>query len=100
MKCVRAGIPVQTQLVFVDRPLPANLFRRGQRGECQTRDDSSMPPSYYNLRQIGFQGFQSSVTPNWQSMLKSGGLDNAQMQTALKVLTTLHFIMLLDADGK
>ncbi len=59
-----------------------------------------MPPSYYNLRQIGFQGFQSSVTPNWQSMLKSGGLDDAQMQTALKVLTTLHFIMLLDADRK
>jgi len=57
--------------------------------------------TYYNLRAHGLDGFQSTIQPNWEQVLKAGGAsDPAQLQAALKLLNGIHFTMLLDKDGK
>lgn len=57
--------------------------------------------SYYSLRAAGLDEFQSTITPNWESVLRDQGIsDPAQLQAALQLLSGLHFTMLLDHDGK
>jgi hypothetical protein len=57
--------------------------------------------SYYSLRAVGLDEFQSTVKPNWEVVLRDElktSPENAQ--AALKLLNGLHFSMLLDKDGK
>ena len=57
--------------------------------------------SYYSLRAIGLDEFQSTVKPNWEVVLRDelkSSPENAQ--AALKLLNGLHFSMLLDKNGK
>jgi hypothetical protein len=57
--------------------------------------------SYYSLRAVGLDEFQSTVKPNWESVLKEQGITDAtQLNAALRLLNGLHFTMLLDKDGK
>lgn len=57
--------------------------------------------AYYSLRAQGLDGFQSTIKPNWEQVLKAGGAnDPEQMQGALKLLNGIHFTMLLDQNGK
>jgi hypothetical protein len=57
--------------------------------------------SYYSLRAVGLDEFQSTVKPNWEKVLNDQGVsDSTQLQAALRLLNGLHFTMLLDKDGK
>lgn len=57
--------------------------------------------SYYGLRTLGLDEFQSTVKPNWSVVLKNELASNPEgAQAALKLLNGLHFSMVLDKDGK
>lgn len=57
--------------------------------------------SYYSLRAVGLDEFQSTVKPNWELVLKNEIQTNpAQAEAALKLLNSLHFTMVLDQQGK
>jgi hypothetical protein len=57
--------------------------------------------SYYRLRMLGLDEFQSTVQPNWEDVLKNQGVTDAQQTAAaLNLLNGLHFSMLLDQKGK
>ncbi len=57
--------------------------------------------AYYSLRALGFAGCQSTVSPNWEQVLKNQNVsDPGQVQAALKLLNGLHFTMLMDGNGK
>jgi hypothetical protein len=57
--------------------------------------------SYYSLRAVGLDEFQSTVKPNWEKVLKDQGVsDSTRLQAALQLLNGLHFTMVLDKDGK
>jgi hypothetical protein len=57
--------------------------------------------SYYSLRDLGLDEFQSAIRPNWEKVLRDQNVtDAAQLQAALKLLNGLHFTMVLDKDGK
>ena len=56
--------------------------------------------TYYSLRAHGLDGFQSTIQPNWQQVLKDQGVnDSAQLEAALKLLNGLHFTMVMDEKG-
>jgi hypothetical protein len=58
--------------------------------------------AYYNLRSNGLVGFQASIVPNWDPMLKEQ-LKTATpetVQAATKALNSLHFAMTLDDSNK
>ena len=56
--------------------------------------------SYYSLRTVGLDEFQSTVTPNWEKVLNDQGVSDAeQAKAALLLLNSLHFTMLLDPQG-
>ncbi|HEY7403658.1 MAG TPA: hypothetical protein VIB39_09065 [Candidatus Angelobacter sp.] len=57
--------------------------------------------SYYSLRKVGLDEFQSTIKPNWEKVLEDQGVtDPAQVQAALQLLNGLHFSMTLDENGK
>jgi hypothetical protein len=57
--------------------------------------------AYYSLRAHGLDGFQSTIKPNWEQVLKGqGATDPAQLQSALKLLNGIHFTMAMDQNGK
>jgi hypothetical protein len=57
--------------------------------------------SYYSLRTMGLDEFQSAIQPNWEKVLRGQNVtDAAQLETALKLLNGLHFTMVLDKEGK
>ena len=57
--------------------------------------------SYYSLRAMGLDEFQSAIQPNWEKVLRDQNVtDAAQLQAALKLLNGLHFTMVLDKEGK
>src|SRR5215472_2392679 len=57
--------------------------------------------SYYSLRAVGLDEFQSTVKPNWELILKDEiKSDPVQTEAALKLLNGLHFTMVLDQEGK
>jgi hypothetical protein len=57
--------------------------------------------SYYSLRAVGLDEFQSTIKPNWEKVLHDQDVtDSAQLQAALRLLNGLHFTMLMDKDGK
>jgi hypothetical protein len=56
--------------------------------------------SYYSLRAAGLDGFQSTIKPNWEKVLKDQGVsDSTQLGAALQLLNGIHFTMLLDENG-
>ncbi len=56
--------------------------------------------SYYSLRALGLDEFQSTVQPNWEQVLKDqGATDPEALKAGLKLLNGLHFTMLLDQKG-
>ncbi|HET9281518.1 MAG TPA: hypothetical protein VFR24_06110 [Candidatus Angelobacter sp.] len=57
--------------------------------------------SYYSLRSAGLDGFQSTIKPNWEKVLKDQGVsDSTQLEAALRLLNGIHFTMLLDENGQ
>ncbi len=57
--------------------------------------------SYYSLRAVGLDEFQSTIKPNWEKVLHDQGItDAAQVKAALQLLNGLHFSMELDENGK
>jgi hypothetical protein len=57
--------------------------------------------SYYSLRAVGLEEFQSTIKPNWEKILHDQGVtDSKDMQAALQLLNGLHFSMQLDENGK
>lgn len=56
--------------------------------------------SYYSLRAVGLDEFQSTVKPNWEKVLNDQGISDAkQVQAAVALLNGLHFTMFLDQRG-
>lgn len=56
--------------------------------------------SYYSLRAAGLDEFQSTITPDWEKVLRDQGVsDSAKIQDALQLLNGLHFSMVLDQNG-
>jgi len=49
---------------------------------------------YYNLRRLGFNGFQATIEPNWEVILA----DTATEEN-LKVFSAVHFFITVDAQG-
>src|SRR5215472_1123141 len=57
--------------------------------------------AYYNLRSEGLDGFQCSVTPNWEALLADQRKsDPKAADAAIETLSKLHFNAKLGADGK
>ncbi len=57
--------------------------------------------SYYSLRRLGFNGFQSGIQQNWEAVLAEDiKKDPAAAQAGLKLLNGLHFTMTMDQDGQ
>jgi hypothetical protein len=57
--------------------------------------------SYYNLRTLGLTTFQCTLSPNWEAVLKEEkAQDPAAADTAIKVLSQLHFLGTLGEDDK
>jgi hypothetical protein len=57
--------------------------------------------AYYNLRSEGLLSFQCSTTPNWEKLLEDiRKQDPAAADNAVKILSQLHFVTTLGADGK
>jgi hypothetical protein len=57
--------------------------------------------SYYNLRAQGLTGFQCTISPDWEGVLKDERKqDPAAADTAMKLLNQLHFIATVGADSK
>jgi hypothetical protein len=57
--------------------------------------------AYYSLHAHGLDGFQSTIKPNWEQVLKTQGVtDPAQLDSALKLLNGIHFTMVMDDKGK
>jgi hypothetical protein len=56
--------------------------------------------AYYSLRAHGLEGFQSTIKPNWEQVLRGqGATDPAQLENALKLLNGIHFTMVMDEKG-
>ena len=57
--------------------------------------------SYYNLRTEGLVSFECSVTPNWELLLRGQRTeDPSGTDTAIQILSQLHFTVNLGADDK
>lgn len=57
--------------------------------------------AYYNLPAQGMAGFQCSVTPNWETLLRDALKENPDgVDRAIKLLSQLRFVVALGEDGK
>ena len=56
--------------------------------------------SYYNMKGKGFTGFQCTLTPDWEQLLKPERQQNPEgADAAIQKLRQLHFIVTLADDG-
>jgi hypothetical protein len=57
--------------------------------------------AYYNLPAQGMAGFQCSVTPKWETLLRDALKENPEGgDRAIKLLSQLRFVVTLGEDGK